>query len=540
MRRSPFRAFLVLAGLAAVALVGRSALAQQSFDLLIRGGQVVDGTGAAARAADVGIRGERIAAIGDLAGATATQVLDAKGLVVAPGFVDVHAHVDSEIARLPGCDNYARMGVTTIVTGNCGGSVKDLRAHLLRVEQGGVGINYGSLFGAGTARQEVLGTQNRAPTAAELQRMQDLVSSAMRAGAFGLSSGLIYVPGTYAQTDELIALATAAGKFGGLYASHIRNENDDVLKAIGEALRIGREAGVPVQISHVKCTGRANWGRSGEVLAALEQARAAGQRVTADQYAYDASSTGLDVLFPSDALSIGRKEFGERLAGDAAFRAQMRDSLRATMARIGFGDFSYARIAHAPGNADLDGLTITEAARRRRGNAELDTQAEMAMDLFAQAGGQRVSMIYHTIGEADVERFLAQDWIAVAADAGVRPADAEGKPHPRGAGNNVRVLGRYVRERKVLTLELAVRKMTSLPATIFGIADRGVLREGAFADVAVFDAATVADRATWQEPLLSPVGMRWVLVNGAVAVDGDKVTSVRRGKVLRGPGAEPK
>src|SRR5262245_2621365 len=283
MRRSPLGTFALAPVVAALALFAAACGAQQPFDLLIRGGEVVDGTGADARRADVGIRGERIAAVGDLASATATQVLDAKGLVIAPGFLDVHAHVDSEIARLPGCDNFARMGVTTIVTGNCGGSVKDLRAHFARVEQGGVGINYGSLYGAGTARQEVLGTENRAPSAAELQRMADLVTEAMRAGAFGLSSGLIYVPGTFAQTDELIALAAAAGKLGGLYASHIRSENDDVLQAVDEALRIGREARVPVQVSHIKCTGKPNWGRSGEVLALLEQARAAGQRVTADQ-----------------------------------------------------------------------------------------------------------------------------------------------------------------------------------------------------------------------------------------------------------------
>lgn len=516
--------------------------AQEPFDVIVRSGEVLDGTNRAARIADVGIRGTRIAAIGDLATATAKLELDAKGLVVAPGFVDVHTHVDSEIARLPGCDNFVRMGVTTIVTGNCGRSAEDLDAHFARVERGGVGVNYASLVGAGTVRTQVLGTEDRAPTEDELQRMRGLVRTAMEQGAFGISTGLIYVPGTYAKTEELIALAREAGKHGGLYASHIRNENDDVMRAVEELLRIGREADVPVHLSHAKCTGKPNHGRSPEVLKALALARAAGQRVTADQYVYDASSTGIDVLFPSAELAIGRKAFGERLQNDAEFRSRMRTALKATMKRVGFGDFSYARIAHAPGNADLDGLLIPEAAQKRRRANDQDAQADMAMDLYSAAGDERVGMIYHVIGEADVATFLAQEWIAVASDAGVRPLDGEGKPHPRGAGNNVRVLGRYVREQGVLSLPLAVHKMTQVPANAFGLDDRGELRVGAFADVVVFDAKTVNDRATFAEPLLPPVGMRWVLVNGQVAAEGDRVTKARAGMVLRGPGyvANPK
>lgn len=537
--RCPRRRRAAFVALAAVAALAAPVAAQQSFDVLLRGGEVCDGTGAPARRADVGIRQDRVVAIDDLADATATTVLDCAGLVVAPGFLDVHTHVDSDLARLPGCDNFARMGVTTIITGNCGGSVKDLAAHFERVRKGGVGVNYGSLVGAGTVRQQVLGTANRAPTEDELARMGELVATAMRDGAFGVSTGLIYVPGTYARTDEITALARVAGRFGGLYASHIRNENNDILDAVAEALRIGHEAKVTVEISHVKNTGKPNWGRSSEVLALLTKARAAGQRVHADQYAYDASSTGLDVLFPSDALAIGRKQFGEQLAADPAFRAQMRAALRQTMVKVGFGDFRYARIAHAPGNADLDGSTIAEAALRRRGSDDPDAQAELAMDLYAKAGEQRVSMIYHTIGEADVVAYLQQDWIAIASDAGVRPLDGDGKPHPRGAGNTVRVLGRYVREQKVLSLPTAIRKLTSVPAAAFGIRDRGVLQPGAFADVVAFDPQTVGDRATFAEPLLPPVGMRWVLVNGTVVVDGERVTGARPGRVLLGPGATP-
>lgn len=503
------------------------------YDVLLQNGLVVDGTGAPPARADIGIRGDRIAAIGQLAGATATTVLDASGLVIAPGFLDVHAHVDSEIARHPGADNFLRMGVTTIVTGNCGRSVPDLAAHLARVERGGVGVNYGSLCGHGTVREAVLGTENRDPTPDELQRMEQLVDTAMQAGAFGLSTGLIYVPGTYAKTEELIALARVAARHGGLYASHTRNEGDQQPAALDEILRIGREAAIPVHVSHIKCTGRPNHGNSKAVLDRLLQARQAGQAVTSDQYAYTASSTGLDVLFPSDELAVGRESFAQRLRDDQEFRTRMHRALRAKMQQVGFGDFGYCQIANAKGNEALNGLRFPEAAQRRYGKGDADAQAELAIDLFVAAAPTRVSMIYHTMDEADVAAFLAVDWIAVAADAGVLNTDGAGKPHPRGSGNNVRVLGHYVRERQVLSLPLAIHKMTALPARIFGIVGRGTLAVGGFADCVVFDPATVQDRATFDEPMLPPGGIAWVLVNGRIAVDHDKVSPTRAGAVLR-------
>jgi N-acyl-D-amino-acid deacylase len=521
-----------------VCLLGAPGLAQdpppaRRFHSLVVGGHVLDGRGSPPRRADVGIRDGRVTAIGEFTADQAEVVLPAAGATVAPGFLDVHAHVDADIARMPGCDNFVRMGVTTLITGNCGGSVPDLAAHFARLERGGIGLNYGSLYGHGTARQAVLGTANRAPTAEELVRMQQLVANAMDAGAFGISTGLIYVPGIYAETGELIALARVAGRHGGLYASHIRYENDRIRDALDEILEIGREAEVAVHVSHVKCTGKPNWGRAGEVLEVLQKARAAGQRVTADQYAYDASSTGLDVLFPAEPLAMGRAGFAQRLRTDDAFRAGIRTALLAKMDQVGFGDFRYARIAHAPQNQDLDGLTLAEAAERRRRDGSRESQAELAMDLFADAAPARVGMVYHAIGEPDVATFLREPWIAIAADAGLRPEADTGKPHPRGAGNNPRVLGRYVRELAVLDLPTAVQKMTSVPAAAFGLAGRGVLEVGACADLVVFDAATVADRATYAEPTLPPVGIHWVLVNGVVVVDHGKVTGARPGQVLR-------
>jgi N-acyl-D-amino-acid deacylase len=508
------------------------------YDLVLRAGRFLrGGADDGPVAGDLAIRAGRIAALGTFDVPPGTPVLPIDGLCIAPGGIDLHTHVDSEIARDPLGSNFLCMGVTTILTGNCGSSVSDLSSHLTRLEQGGIGLNYASLIGHGTVRRAVLGTEERDPSADELQRMQDLVAVGMRAGAFGLSTGLIYVPGIYAKTPELIALASVAGKAGGFYASHMRSENDDILTAIAEALRIGREAELPVQISHVKCTGKPNHGRAAEVLAALTRARAGGQRVGADQYAYDASSTGIDVLFPATELAIGRERFAAELA-QPAFRARIHAALLQKMDQIGFGDFRHARIAAAKGNADLNGLLLPAAAERRLGRSDRDAQAELAIALFAAAAPERVSMIYHSMAEADVAHYLKQDWIAVASDAGLRFRGDQDKPHPRGAGNNPRVLGRYVREQGVLTLAQAIHKMTMVPARTLGLADRGELRVGARADLVVFDPDTIADRATWDEPLLPPVGIRAVFVNGQLAVDDGRTTGVRAGMVLRGPGTQ--
>lgn len=523
---------------AALALIGSCLAAQDPaelprFDLVLRGGTLVDGAARTVERGDVGIRDGRIAAIGELEFAPGSPVLDLRGLHVAPGFVDVHGHVDASIVRSPHCSNFLRMGVTTLITGNCGGSMRDLAAHYTRLEKGGIGVNYGSLIGHATVRRAVMGTQNRAPSADELASMEQLVDAAMRAGAFGMSTGLIYVPGTYAKVDELAALAAVAGRHGGLYVSHMRNENDRMTEAIAEAIEIGERGGCPVHISHIKCSGKKNHGRSEEMLALLQAARARGVRVSADQYAYDASSTGIDVLFPSRELEIGRGRFGELLREDPEFRARMKQALLDQMDDVGFGDFRYARIASAKGNTDLNGLLLPEAAERRKGDGGREAQAELAMDLFAAAAPARVTMVYHTMSEVDVDRYMAQDWIAVASDSGIRGDDPTSRPHPRGSGNNPRVIARFVRERGVLDLPTAVHKMSSLPAALFGIEDRGVLRAGAFADLVVFDAEQIEDRATFTDPTASPAGITHVFVNGRLAVHDGRLTGVRAGAVLR-------
>ena len=532
-RRAPFVAAVVSVFWSLTSAPTQQPTPSQPFDLVLRGGVLVDGEARTQSPGDLAVRAGCIAAIGTFEIPVGTPILQIDGHCVAAGFVDVHTHVDADIVREPLCANFLRMGVTTLITGNCGSSMKDLAAHFRKLEQGGIGPNYGSLIGHGTVRTEVLGTENRAPTADELQRMATLVEAGMQAGAFGLSTGLIYVPGIYAERDEITDLAKVVARHGGIYASHIRQEGDRVLDAIAEAIAIGEAAGCAIEISHVKCTGKPNHGRAEQVLAAIAAARARGVRVHVDQYAYDASSTGLDVLFPADELAVGREAFAARLRSDAGFRATILAALLRKMEQVGFGDFRYARIATAKGNEDLNGLLLPEAAKRRRGDDGRQAQAEVAMDLFAAAAPARVGMIYHSMAEADVKRFLQEDWIAVASDAGIRATAGPDRPHPRGSGNNPRVLGRYVRDEGVLDLPTAIRKMTVVPAQAFGLADRGRLGVGARADLVVFDPATVGDRATWSDPLAAPVGIRAVFVNGQLAVDRGQVTGVRAGRVLR-------
>jgi N-acyl-D-amino-acid deacylase len=503
------------------------------FDLLIRGARVLNGANRPPVLSDVGIRDGRIAAIGELSAARARRVIEAKGLLVAPGFIDVHTHADKAALAHPEAANFLRMGVTTIITGNCGGSVLDLRKHFAAVEKNGISVNYASLIGHGTVRRKVMGREDRAPTEEELGRMKALVKKAMEAGAVGLSTGLIYVPGTFAGTDELVELCRVVAAHGGIYATHMRNESTGILASIDEAVCIGHRSGCAVQISHLKACGKPAWGLAPKIVARLRKARAGGVKVTADQYAYTATSTSLDVLFPASARAVGRKRFGRKLRDDPAFRDRMRAALFKTMQRSGTEDLAYCQIARAPGNSKLNGLTLKEAAKVEWDRDGAEDQARLAIKLMIDADGKRVGMVYHKMCEDDVETIMRAPEVCVASDSGIRNPRSAARPHPRGTGNNARVLGLYVRERKVLDLSLAVYKMTSLPARIFGLNDRGVVRKGAFADLTIFDPKTVRDRATYKEPLQDPDGIPFVIVNGVVVIDRGKHTGKRPGRVLR-------
>jgi N-acyl-D-amino-acid deacylase len=497
------------------------------FDLLITNARVVDGAGNPWFRADVAVKDGRIALIGRINPAQAKETIDAQNQILAPGFIDVHAHVEN-IFNLPEAENFVRMGVTSLVSGNCGGSPVDIEKYFANFADKPLAINLATLIGHNTVRGEVLKLENRAPTPEELERMKALVEKAMRDGAVGLSTGLIYVPGTYAKTDEVVELAKVAAKYGGIYATHMRDEGDEVVEAIKESIAIGEQAGLPVEISHFKISSKRLWGQNQTTLGLVREARAKGLPVTVDQYAYTASSTSLDVLLPDWALAGGREEGKKRLA-DVATREKIVKEMKENLKRSKFKDYEYGVVASHTAKPEYNGLNLKEITRRAKGKTKLDAQIEQIFEMYAAGGAQ---MVYHKMSEPDVEAFMREPFTMIASDSGVRRFGS-GVPHPRGYGNNARVLAKYVRELKIITLEDAVRKMTSLPAQTFGLKDRGLIREGFAADLVLFDEKTIADRATFENPHQYATGISRVFVNGKAVFAEGKMTAARPGAPLK-------
>ena len=518
---------LVLALLAISAVFHAQAPA---YDLVIRNGQVIDGTGAAARRADVAIAGGRIAAIGALTDAGGTAEIDATGLVVAPGFVDVHTHADA-LDEQPEAEHFLRMGVTTLIAGNCGGSALPLGEALAKIEAARPALNFATLVGHNTVRRAVMATARRAATPQELEEMRRLVRQAMFDGAVGFSTGLQYVPGTYAPTTEIVELAKAAGGLGGVYASHMRNEGTELEKAVAEALHVGEQAQCPVQISHLKVDSPANWGVSAKALAMIDAARRRGMAVNADQYAYSAASSSLGIRFPAWVLEGGQEAINGRL-DDEEIWARIRKEMRGLIRERGLEEYDFAVVAQYRPDPSRNGLSIKQIALRERKRDDLEAQLEVMREML-RAGG--ASMVYHFMAEEDIARIMRHPHVSFASDSGLNRM-GEGVPHPRGYGNNARVLGLYVRDRKVIALEEAVRKMSSLPAAHFGFGDRGVLAEGRAADVVVFDPGLVTDAATYEKPHQHASGFVHVLVNGVPVIRDGRATGARPGMILRGKG----
>lgn len=498
-------------------------------DLLITNGRIVDGTGNSWFRGQVAVRDGKVVAVGRLDGMRATRTLDARGMIVAPGFIDVHAHVELGLFETPTADNYIQDGVTTVITGNCGGSADSLKEFFARIDRDRTSVNVASLVGHNTVRRLVMGLANRPATADEMKKMEDLVAEAMRDGAVGLSTGLIYLPGVYSDTPEVVALARVAARGHGVYASHIRSEGNKVAEAIDEAIDVGRQARLPVEISHFKVSAPANWGRSRETLALVEKARAEGLDVTIDQYPYTASSTNLGVVLPDWALADGSGALRQRLA-DPAQKKRIVDEMKAqgrANKREGYG---YAVVARHAADPSLNGKSITEIARSKGRAPGVDGEIETIFELMLAGNAQ---MIYHGMAEDDVRHIMKYPFNMVGADGGVQ--NGKGLPHPRSYGTNARVLGKYVREEKVIPLEEAVRRMTSLAAQKFQLADRGLLRPGYAADIVIFDDAAIADRATFDNPHQFPAGIPYVVVNGRLVVDQGRHNGTRSGQALKGP-----
>ena len=541
-----------------------------SYELLITNAQIVDGSGGAARKGSIAIAGGKIAAVGEVSG-TAGRTIDARGRTVAPGFIDLHSHSDMPLITDGNGQSKIRQGVTTEVIGESGSVAPrkprtppsgeamsgrpggaasaprvewtDFIGYFAAIEKGGISPNLLSYVGTGTVRELVIGEDDKKATAKDIADMQQIVSSMMGQGVFGVSSGLIYPPNAYATVDELAEVAKAAK--GGLYASHLRYDGLKLRDGIEEAIAIGERGGIPVHVFHIKVTGQRNFGRMKEVIELVEAARARGIRVTADQYPYVASSTSLTATIPPWALDGGTERLLARLKSTperARIRKEMENTNPAWESRYQsagtWQNVQLAAIGRTRGatndpvtpNRKYEGMRVAEAAKQA-GKDPFD----FVFDLLIEERGS-VGCVYFIIDEADLTLAMRQPWVAVGSDGSALAVEGPlraGVPHPRSFGTFPRVLGRYVRELKVIPLEEAIRKMTSLPASILGLPDRGTITEGQWADLVIFDPATVADRATFEDPFQYPVGIDTVIVNGQVVLDEGKHTNARPGKVLR-------
>ena len=524
---------LLAAAIAAVAGAAWPAAQVAPYDLLLRHARIVDGTGSPWYRADLGIRGDTIARIAPSIDEPATRTIDVAGHVLAPGFIDIHTHAARGIFQIPTADNYVRQGVTTLIEGPDGSSPVPLGPFLAKLEALQKSVNVGAFIGQGSIRSRVIGEHDRQATADELQQMRALVEQGMQDGAFGLSTGLFYVPGTFTPTGEVVELAKVAGRFGGIHISHMREETAKVLDSVNETIAIGERGGLPTQVTHHKVIGRPNWGKSVETLKAVDEARARGVDVTIDAYPYTASSTSIQgALFPAWAQEGGRKQVLARLA-DPAIRPKIKaDIVRVIMNERGGGDPRNIVVASCEWDAALAGRNLSEVARARGLQPTVDDAAEAAIWLVQSGGCQGV---FHAIGEEDLERILQHPATMIGSDGEV-PTFGKASPHPRSYGTFVRVLGVYARDRRIVTLADAVRKMTAYPAARLGLVDRGLVRPGLKADLVVFDPDRVRDLATFEQPHQYAEGISHVLTNGQLVFEKGAMTAARPGAVLYGPG----
>lgn len=508
------------------------ALLVAQYDLVLRNGRIVDGTGNSWYRGDVAIRGDSIAAVGLIPTGSARVTVDLGGLVVTPGFIDTHSHARRGIFLVPSAENCIRQGVTTVIEGPDGGSPVPLKPFLEKLAATKIGINFGLMVGHGSVRQAVMGSENRKASAEEIRKMKELVRQDMRDGAFGLSTGLYYVPGNFAPTEEVIELAKVAAEQGGLHTSHMRDEAAGILESVRETIRIGEEGGLPTQLTHHKIIGAPNWGRSTDSLRLVDEARARGVDVSIDQYPYTASSTGLMALLPQWSQAGGQKALLERLgAPDQRVRIKTVIAERIRTDRGG-GDSKNIQIASCSFDPSLAGKSLAEVTAARGRPVTIENAAETAMELVSKGS---CSAIYHAMSEQDLERILRHPQTMIASDGGI-PVFGEEVPHPRNYGAFARIVARYVRDKKVITLEEAVRKMSSQPAGRFRIMDRGLLRAGMKADIAVFDPARVQDKAEFGKPHQYAEGFVHVLLNGEFVLQDGRMTGTRSGRVLYGPG----
>jgi N-acyl-D-amino-acid deacylase len=500
----------------------------QTPDLVITNARILDGSGNSWYRGSIHVAGGKISAIDRSNSApSGARIIDAKGMIACPGFIDVHAHIESGIFERPTADNYIYDGVTTVVTGNCGNSFDDISEFFRKIDSMKTSINIASLVGHNTVRRLGMGLGDRQATPEEMKAMEALMDKGMKDGAVGMSTGLIYLPGMYANTQEVVNLAKVAGSHGGVYSTHMRNEGLKVTDAIEEAITIGKQANIPVQISHFKVSGRANWGRSNETLEMVMKARREGHDVTIDQYPYTASSTNLATQVPDWALNGGLDSLRVRIS-DKSTREKIKRDMKKSKEEGKVKDYSFAVVAMYASDTTLNGLNISQINKMKGRKANMMNEAETILQMLEKGNAQ---MVYHSMNEDDVKYFIRYPFNMPAADGGV--SNGRGVPHPRTYGTNARFLGRYVREMNLVSLEEGIRRMTSLPAQKFGLTDRGLLREGMAADILILDENTVTDKATFEKPHQFSEGIPYVIVNGKLVIDNGRHTGERSGQSLR-------
>ena len=505
-----------------------------SYSVILMGGLVYDGTGDRPVQTDLGLVGDKVIGVGDLEGYTAEMTYDITGYAVTPGFIDIHSHASggmfkaSGLYAFPSAENYIRQGVTTVIVGQDGSSAFPTKDLLTQMENRPATINRGTMVGHGTIRAIVMGNRDRQPTGNELEKMKNMVDQSMKAGAFGLSSGLEYTPGAYASTEELIELAKMLAPYGGIYSSHIRNEGEDLLKSVAETIRIGEEAGIAPHITHHKVVGNGRWGLSEQSLGLVEEARKRGVDAMSDVYPYTASSTGINILFPAWSKEGSRAQRVARLK-DPEKRIFIRNDIAEHIETERGGDPSSIVVANCSWNRNLNGKSLADILLERGKEPTVTNAADLAMDLEISGGCMGV---FHSMGEEDVTRILKHPTTMVASDGGI-PRFKRGAPHPRNYGTFARIIARYVRELGELSMEEAVHKMSALPAQRLGLEHRGILKEGAIADLAVINPDSLQDHATFENPHQFATGVLHVFVSGEpVLLDGE-ITGKKTGKVLR-------
>jgi len=504
-----------------------AANAQQA-DLLIKNGKIIDGTGNNWFYGDIAVKDGKIIKVGKLGNWQAAKTIDATGLIIAPGFIDVHTHLEDDEKRNPLATNFILDGVTTCITGNCGSSNTDIKKYFAFIDSLHLSINVATLVGHNDVRKAAMGRAMRDPSEEEMKRMEAIVEQGMKDGAVGFSTGLIYIPGTFSKTEEIVRLAKVAAKYNGVYASHMRDEADSVTQAIEEALTIGREAKIPVEISHFKLSGQQNWGRSKETLPMIIKAREEGLDVTIDQYPYTASSTSISTLLPDWVLADGQDSIKARLA-NATIRSDVKKAMYTKLKKRKLKHWNYAVVANYEFDTTLNGKSVEQINLLKGRKHKMKLEAETILEIMEHGGA---SAVFHGMSEEDVKSIMQYPFNMFASDATIRVLN-NGNPHPRGYGTNARVLGKYVREEKVISLEEAIRRMTSLPAQKFQLNKRGLLKEGYAADIVVFDEKKVADLSTFEQPHQYSTGFKFVLVNGVLTIENGLHTGARNGQVLR-------